>query len=146
SDTTSPTTLTQHSAEDSVEDSVEEEEESEMQFMQASDPSEFEKNVKFRHSFETVFKGKYEVNGEIDQWLKNMTNERLVKSCLKNLPQHPRNYPHQKRQQHFIPDPIVQQPQHYVSDDETLRENENDDDDDDGTLVEEKSIGISDLT
>uniref|UniRef100_A0A914QQ86 Uncharacterized protein n=1 Tax=Panagrolaimus davidi TaxID=227884 RepID=A0A914QQ86_9BILA len=64
--------------EDEYYDDSDEEEESEMQFMQSSEPSEFERNVQFRHDFEKYFKGRYDEDGPTDQWLKMMTDESIV--------------------------------------------------------------------
>uniref|UniRef100_A0AC35F0F3 Uncharacterized protein n=1 Tax=Panagrolaimus sp. PS1159 TaxID=55785 RepID=A0AC35F0F3_9BILA len=93
-------------------DASNKEEESEIQFIQASEPSEFEKNVKFAHDFEKHFKGRYDENGPIDLWLKMMTDKS--------------NYQQQQQQSH----------RYYVKDDdnEIIQEkNETHD-----TLVEEE--------
>lgn len=66
-------TLTQPSGEHELVDV-----ESEMQLMSPSEPSELDKNICFRRSFEQVFRGRYESDGPIDRWLKMMTDETIV--------------------------------------------------------------------
>uniref|UniRef100_A0A914PSA0 Protein translocase subunit SecA n=1 Tax=Panagrolaimus davidi TaxID=227884 RepID=A0A914PSA0_9BILA len=106
--------------EEYYDDSDEEEEESEMQFMQASEPSEVERNVQFRHSFEKHFKGRYDINGPIDRWLKMMTDESIV------VGKRAGNYHQQQQQCH--------RHQYYFNDDDIIQE-ENETDD---TLDEEE--------